>query len=327
VAKIVVGGLLIVICLLAVFLYLGAEDNSVPLPPGSNAELGEGPDPKEGDIVFEMAYRGLESSHDEYANNSRHGFGGSDGGKSDFIKSVEKVAVNTKAVYNPNFKGAEWAAIGFGGKKPQMLYFDLNADGKLADNERISPRDKPDKYGRLEFVTPDFVMTTQQGRKAPFRALVQATPGNINGVWCPLCVLEGYCEINGAKVRLTLLTSGFSGLYTEFGICRYAMKEDGENEQSGSLSSLINYSDVFYHMRFLKSLKNETGIRVVLEKDTSDIGEVAIKPIGNEGVKVKLNHAGISGEADETPLGGSAEGESAVPAEQGDAQPIPEDHP
>ena len=78
-AKIVVGALLIVICLLAVLLYLGAEDDSVPLPPGSNVELGEGPEPKEGDIVFEMAYRGLESSHDEYAHIVHWGFGHPEG--------------------------------------------------------------------------------------------------------------------------------------------------------------------------------------------------------------------------------------------------------
>jgi hypothetical protein len=308
--KIVWVGLFCVICLLAVFLYVTAEDESALLPQESSADISQvslaydlpdGPEPKDDAVVFEIAYRGLESSHDEYAHIAHWGFGHPEGGKSEFIKSVEKVATNAKAVYNPSFKGAEWAAIEYDGEKPKMLYFDVNADGELSADERISPCDKPDKYGRIEFVTPDFVMTTQDDRKVPFRTFVQATPGNINGVWCPLCVLQGCSEINGAKVRLTLLTNGFSGLYTEFGVSKYAMKEeDGGNEHSGMLSSLINYGDVFYHMRFLKSLKNETGIRVVLEKDTSDIGEVAIKPIGNEGVKVKLNHAGISGAADET---------------------------
>ena len=80
--KIVWVGLFCAICLLAVFLYVTAEDESAPLPQGSSAgisqvslayDLPDGPEPKEGAIVFEMAYRGLESSHDEYGH---HGFNG-----------------------------------------------------------------------------------------------------------------------------------------------------------------------------------------------------------------------------------------------------------
>ncbi len=100
------------------------------------------PEPPPGAIVFDMKYRGLSGKVDELRYNSYWGFGQS-ATETPFLADVKKNAKDIEAVYNPNFKGAEWSAIEIKDNKAIALYIDLDADGKLSDNEKILPIQNP----------------------------------------------------------------------------------------------------------------------------------------------------------------------------------------
>ena len=219
-------------------------------------------------------------------------------------RPVKKVAGEIKTVYNPNFKGAEWSAVELAGDKPVAFYFDMNANGKFADNEKILPAGEPDKYGQVEFVTPDFMMTTDDGSKIPFRVLLRARKGG-NSMWSPSCVLQGASTINDKNVRMLLFCNGPDGRFTQFGRGSYSLVEEEPNEGHGrvshqTLSSLINYDDQFYRLRFLKSAEKDGPMRLVLEKDTSPTGQLVVKLTGREALKARLGSVRITGSRDST---------------------------
>ncbi len=308
------GVLLLVVCVLGLGYYVlnaGEAGEPVVLEKGCNpdisevsasGELPDGPAPKPDAIVFDMEYVGLDAE-DELKYNSYWGYGGSGDSKSAFVKAVGKVTDKSKDVYNPNFKNAQWAVVELKGKSPIALYFDLNADGKLTDNEKILPVKEKDEYNQVEFITPDFVMTTSQDRKVPFRVLLQARDGG-SSMWSPSCVMKGSSTINDKNNQMILYANGFSGSFVEFGRGNFAFKEQSQEENSRvsrqTLSSLINYEGQFYRMRFIKHPEKEGVIRAVLEKDTSETGKLAVKLTGNEDIKTRLSSASISGAADAT---------------------------
>ncbi len=309
--KTICGILLLFVCLLFVVVYFwyasggGVEPVYEPLEAGarySAANLPDGPEPAPGAIVFDMAYRGLDADEDELRYNSYWGYGGGGDRGNPFIKAVEKVAGKIETVYNPNFKGAEWSAVELAGDKPVAFYFDMNANGKLADNEKLLPAGEPDESDRVEFLTPDFMMTTGDGSKIPYRVLLQARKGG-SSMWSPSCVLESDSTINDKKVRIFLFCDSPGGTFTQFGRGSYSLVEEEPNEGHGgvsrqTLSSLINYEGQFYRLRFLKSAEKEGPMRFVLEKDTSPTGELAVKLAGSEGLKARLGSVRITGGKD-----------------------------
>jgi hypothetical protein len=149
-----------------------------------------------------MKYRSLSGKKDELRYNSYWGFGGREN-DTPFIKELKKEQKELKVVYNRNFKGMEWSAVEIKDKKPVAFYFDLNADGKVSDNEKILPVNTEQRSSSTttEFVTPDFTVTTKDNRKVPFRALLNVRTyknrSNLNVMWSPSCVLEGTSTING----------------------------------------------------------------------------------------------------------------------------------
>jgi hypothetical protein len=267
------------------------------------AGLPEGPPPGADAIVFDMAYRGLAGGKGDLRYNSYWGFGGSSDPENAFLKAVRKTAGKVEPVYNPNFKGAEWAAVELRRNQPIALYFDLNADGELADFEKILPLGKPDQFDHVEFITPDFLMTTPEGAQTPFRVLVQAREGGFC-MWSPSCILEGSAKMNGRDVDLLLFADDFSGSFIDFGGCSYALKdcaaETGQYVPRQPLSSLISQDDLFYTFRFLKHPDKPGLIRAVIEKDTTPTGQLAVRLAGQDNIKARLNNANISGVADGT---------------------------
>ena len=308
------GVSLVLVCLLAGGLYLwygsggGVEPAYEPLEAGASysaANLPDGPEPASDAIVFDMAYRGLDEDEEELRYNSYWGYGGQGGRGNRFIKTVRKAVGKIKTVYNPNFKGAEWSALELVEDGPAAFYFDMNANGKLADNEKILPAGEPDEHGQVEFVTPDFMMTTSDGSRIPFRVLLQARKGG-SGMWSPSCVLQGASTINDKKVRMLLFCDGPGGTFTQFGRGNYSLVEEPDEGPGRvsrqTLSSLINYDDQFYRLRFLKSAEKEGPMRLVLEKDTGPAGELAVKLVGREGegLKARLSSVRITGSRDST---------------------------
>jgi len=266
------------------------------------------PEPPPGAIVFDLKYRGLSGEKDELRYNSFWGFGGNPN-DTPFLIDVKKNVKDFEAAYNPYFKGAEWSVAEIKDNKVVALYIDLNADGKVSDNEKILPiqDSEPSPNDRTEFVTPDFVMNTQDNHQVKFRALLQAAYYGLAGhqfMWSPSCVLEGTSTINGQKTKLILYTNGFTGSFKDFGRSSISLLND--NEETGRyvsrdiLSSIINHNGQFFNTEINGSHEKGGKVRVVFTEYTGDTGNLTTQLIGSTNLKAELNSANIAGTKDTT---------------------------
>jgi hypothetical protein len=264
------------------------------------------PEPPPGAIVFNLKYRGLSGEKDELRYNSYWGFGGGEN-ETPFLADLKKNVKNYEVVYNPNFVGAEWSAVEIKDNKVVALYFDLNADGKVSDNEKILPiqYSESSSNDRTEFVTPDFVMNTRDNRQVQFRALLQAAfygQSRPQFMWSPSCVLEGTTAINGQQAKLILFANGFTGSFEDFG--RSSISLQTGKEETGSyvprdmLSSIINHNGQFYNLTFNGRHGKNSAVRAILTDYTGDTGNLTTQLTGNTKLKAELSGANISGTKD-----------------------------
>ena len=156
--KLLIGLVILVVFVVGVFYLLKSlkpEQQQVSQPPAPTQTADEEV------VVFEMKYLGLSGAKDEIRYNAFWGFGEREE-ETPFIKEVKAKGGEFSMAYNPYFKGAEWSAVEVKDNKAVAFYFDLNADGKVQDNEKILPIEdvEPGSANRTEFVTPDFMMTT-----------------------------------------------------------------------------------------------------------------------------------------------------------------------
>jgi len=267
------------------------------------------PEPSPGAIVFDMKYRNLSGEKDELRYNSYWGFGG--GAKdTPFLADLKKNVENFETVYNPYFKGAEWSAVEIKDNKAVALYIDLDTNGKVSDDEKILPIQNPEpgSSNRAEFVTPDFIMKTQENRLVPFRSLLQVNfygqPARPNFMWSPSCVLEGTSTIYGRQAKLILFSNGFTGSFKDFG--RSSIYLQTGKEQTGryvpkqTLSSIINHDGQFYNVAFHGRHEKDCTVRAILTEYTGDTGSLTTQLTGNTNLEAELSSANIVGSKDTT---------------------------
>jgi hypothetical protein len=305
--------------LIRLLLGAGAASLAVCLCSAARSE-----EPLPGAIVFALKYRGLNAGPNELRYNSYWGFGGSDSAQSGFAKAVAQKVKKPYFVHNFMLKGAEWSALELKDGRPVALYFDLNRNGKLDDGEKLLPA-RPRKEGAedaYEFHTPDFLVQTEKGQEMPFRVLLHARfGGNASRpscMWSPACVLEGSATIAGAPVKLILFANGFSGVFDQFGRCDYALlrpeEETGQYVPRNTLSSLVNHQDQFYRLAFQGRGPKGHPAQVVLTKDTTPTGSLAVGLPGAEGLKAAFRDLRLRGAKDETVYFSLRGGKAQLPA-------------
>jgi hypothetical protein len=270
-------------------------------------EVTKFPEPPPGAIVFDMEYRGLSGKPDEMRYNSYWGFGHSPA-KTPFLTEVRKNVKDIQAVYNPNFKDAEWSAVEIKDKKAVALYVDLDADGKVSDNEKITPIQSTEfsSHNETEFVTPDFIMKTQENHEVPFRALLQVYDQQElpQCMWSPSCVLKGTSTVDGQLAKLILFSNGFTGSFEQFGRSSFSLQtgkqETGSYIPRQMLSSIINCEGQFYNVNFNGRHGKNSKVRAILTKYIGAIGQLTVALSSDGDLKSELDSATISGNKDNT---------------------------
>jgi hypothetical protein len=272
------------------------------------------PEPPPGAAVFEMKYRGLSGPADSLSYAMYWGFGAPDddtGQKDPFVLAVRNRVKECTLVYYRSLSRAQWSVVELKDKKPVAFYFDLNADGRLSDDEKFLPAAPSGSNSGcpFAFVTSDFLIRTDDRREIPFRVMLV---GNDNGaelsyIWSPACVLEGQATLAGQPMRLVLFSNRFSGSFTDFGQCDI-MLLPAEQKLEGyiprymrnTLSSLFYHRGAFYRLKLQGTHTKDSMIRAVLEKDTSPTGQAAFEVTTRDGLTTRLTTIWLQGAKDAT---------------------------
>ncbi|MEI7732259.1 MAG: hypothetical protein WCO56_21970 [Verrucomicrobiota bacterium] len=281
-----------------------------PAPPDDSRQGTNLATPPKDAIVFDLKYLVQRGGANEISYHSYWGFGSSqeEANKQPFIQAVQKRVGKISYVNNGALKGREWSALELDGKKILALYFDVNGDGKLSDNERLLPNKIVDGDGAM-FITPDFTTTLPDGRQVLFRALLEARfySGNSepNCMWSPACLLSGTSTINGKPAQLLLFANGFSGEFSRYGSCSHAILLGEkvlktEYVPRETLSSLIHCEDQFYHLQFDGQRASGHPARAILTRDANPTGSLVPKLLTAKPVETTFNNLYIQGAEDKT---------------------------
>jgi hypothetical protein len=285
----------------------------VAAPPGP-ADLGPATGlstPPTEAVVFDLKYRPQTGSPDDIDYHSFWGYGGSDGEtKMDpFLQDVRKKASSLHYVCNLALTGRKWAAVEYHRRQACALYFDLNADGKLSESERILPTQKADQG--VEFITPDFLQPTEGGGQTLCRVLLRVNfykgSSEPNCMWSPAAVMEGAATLNGQPTRLLLLASNPGGGFDQYGRASYSLQATSQARLGPAgyipretLSSLVAHDGQFYRLKLDGHYSNGLPARVVLAKDTSPTGALAVKLVGSNAVLATFSSLHLRGAEDKT---------------------------
>jgi len=285
----------------------------VPAPPGP-ADLGPATGlstPPEGAIVFDLKYRPETGRAGDIPYSSFWGYGGNnqETKTNSFLQDVRKKASNLHYECNDNLAGRKWAAVEWHGREASAFYFDLNADGKLSDNERILPTRSSGQW--VEFITPDFMQTMEEGGQTLCRVLLRVNfydgDAKPNCMWSAAALMEGSAKFNNRDTRLLLFASEPGGVFNKFGRSYYSLSpasqpgpEPSRYVPRNTLSSLITSEGKFYHLKVEGSYSNGLPARVVLTKDTSPTGALAVKLVGSNSLEATFSSLNLSGAEDKT---------------------------
>lgn len=263
-------------------------------------------------VAIELKYHGITGQKDDLRAYGRYGFGSSDEADSPFIDAVKAKTDNPILIsHNPYLPGRQYTAVEYKGPKVFAVYFDLNGDNALTDNERLEPAKVSEQYRQGDqstvFLTPDFTLPAEDGGKVPFRVMLWVNfygdSDQLSVTWSPMGVYEGTAKLGGQKMRFYLFPDFFKKSYHAFGSSNYAMVPTSNKDDylpRRSLSSLIAYNKTFYRLAVKADENDPQHLSVVLAEDKSPRGRIAFDLQGKEDFKSNLNNATLQGAKDKS---------------------------
>jgi hypothetical protein len=263
-------------------------------------------------VVFDLKYRAQTGGPDDISYHSFWGYGGPDSETKTnaFLQAVrDKASGRLYYTCNYTLKSRKWSAVEYHGRQASALYFDLNADGRLADHERIPPTRR--ENDAIEFITPDFTQTLEGGGQTLCRVLlnVRFYEGNSepNTMWSPAALLEGTATLNGQTTRLLLYANSPGGAFDQYGSSYFSLLA-GDRTKPGArayvpretLSSMIASEGQFYRLTLDGRRSNGLPARALLVKDTSPTGTMAVRLAGSNSLPTKLASVYLHGVENKT---------------------------
>lgn len=258
--------------------------------------------------TFELTYRGLAAPDDPLSYRSYWGFGGGNQADSSFVRQVKQHIEKYDLVYNAMLpEDMRWSLVELKDNQPVAFYFDLDANGKLSDDEKILPaRPQGSDFGyECGFITPDFMVRNQDGKDVPFRLMLvgyRSGSESISYMWTPCAVLEGEAMLAGEPTKMVVYANGFDGSFSTFRQCSVSLfpasrKVEGYLPRQ-SLSSLIYYRDAFYRLELTGLHAQGETLTVTVATDTTPTGKIETELTGSQSLKAKLTSATIEGAKD-----------------------------
>jgi hypothetical protein len=120
-------------------------------------------------------------------------------------------------------------------------------------------------------------------------------------------VLEGAATLNGRPTRLLLYASNPGSGFDQYGHSSYSLLPGdrskpvpGEYIPRETLSSLVASEGKFYHLTIQGRYSNGLPARVLLAKDTSPTGALAVKLVGSNTLQATFSSLDLRGAADKT---------------------------
>jgi hypothetical protein len=128
-----------------------------------------------------------------------------------------------------------------------------------------------------------------------------------NCMWSPAALLEGAATLDDQPARLLLYAGEPGGGFDHYGLSSYSLllddrsrPEPGRYVPRERLSSLIASKGQFYHLTVEGHYSNGLPARVLLAKDTSPTGGLAVKLVGSNALQASFSSLYLHGAEDKT---------------------------
>lgn len=246
---------------------------------------------KPGAVVFDLQYRGLEIGDKE---NFPAGRLVMKFAQTAFIQNLGMPKKGFVQFSVEPLKDSTEGALEYEGKTVKALYLDLDCDGKVGPGEKLNPIFDPNgKDGICHFLSSDFTLNLDKGRKSPYRILARAKYYSATpqvGLTC-FCLWEGEAKVGDSVTTLRLMDDDLNGSFTDFGADTIHLATGPLSQfkntpvPSERLSSLVQLNKTFYQLRLSGEGSKEKPLRAVLWKDPSPTGKLAVKQVHGQEMK------------------------------------------
>jgi len=126
-------------------------------------------------------------------------------------------------------------------------------------------------------------------------------------MWSPAALMEGSAVLGDRPARLLLYANEPGGGFDRYGRSSYSLQlgdeakpEPGRYVPRERLSSLIASEGQFYHLTLEGRYSNGLPARVLLAKDTSPTGALAVKLVGSNALQATFSSLYLHGAEDRT---------------------------